>query len=110
MMLNVKAFGYKYGLPTDADLVFDVRFLPNPFYVEELRNLTGMDNEVYDFVMSYPSAREFLEKLSELFSFLIPKYVEDGRYSLTVGIGCTGAAPLRHNRKGFGRDFPKSKA
>lgn len=90
MMLNVKAFGYKYGLPTDADLVFDVRFLPNPFYVEELRNLTGMDNEVYDFVMSYPSAREFLEKLTELFSFLIPKYLEDGRYSLTVGIGCTG--------------------
>lgn len=90
MMLNVKAFGYKYGLPTDADLVFDVRFLPNPFYVEELRNLTGMDNEVYDFVMSYPSACEFLEKLTELFSFLIPKYVEDGRYSLTVGIGCTG--------------------
>jgi len=90
MHVILTSFGYKYGVPTDVDLVIDVRFLPNPFYVEELRNLTGMDNEVYDFVMSYPSAREFLEKLSELFSFLIPKYVEDGRYSLTVGIGCTG--------------------
>ncbi len=90
LVLNVKAFGYKYGLPADADLVFDVRFLPNPFYVEELRNLTGMDHEVYDFVMSYPSAREFLEKLTEMMEFLIPKYMEDGRYSLTVGVGCTG--------------------
>lgn len=90
MMIAVTAFGYKYGLPADADLVFDVRFLPNPFYVDELRELSGMDREVYDFVMSYPSANELLEKLTELFSFLIPKYLEDGRYSLTVGIGCTG--------------------
>lgn len=90
LVLNITAFGYKYGLPADADLIFDVRFLPNPFYIEELRELTGMDKAVYDFIMNYKSARDFLEKLTELMEFLIPEYIEDGRYSLTVGVGCTG--------------------
>lgn len=90
MEINITAFGYKFGLPADADLVFDVRFLPNPFYEDELRELSGLDQEVYDFVMSYPSANEFLDMLMELLSFLTPKYEEDGRHSLTIGIGCTG--------------------
>lgn len=100
MLLTIKAFGYKYGLPPDADLVFDVRFLPNPFYVDGLRALSGLDDEVYDFVMNYPYAGELLEKLTELFSSLIPKYIEDGRYSLTIGIGCTGG---RHRSVAFSR-------
>ena len=86
----VSAFGYKYGLPMDADLVFDVRFLPNPFYVEELRPLSGLDKPVSDFVMNCTDARRFLEMLTEMLKFLMPLYLEEGKYNLNIAIGCTG--------------------
>lgn len=89
-VVTVLSFGFKYGIPMDADLVFDVRFLPNPFYVEELKPQTGNDKPVYDFVMASESAKEFLKKLTDLMDFLIPKYMEEGKTSLVLGIGCTG--------------------
>lgn len=88
--LTFVSFGFKYGIPTDADLVFDVRFLPNPFYVEELKVLSGNDKPVYDYVMGEKSAREFLEKLVDMLSFLVPKYIAEGKTQLVVAIGCTG--------------------
>ena len=90
LAVTVTAFGYKYGLPMDADLVFDVRFLPNPFYVEELRGLSGLDKPVSDFVLGCGDARRFLEKLEELLRFLMPLYLEEGKYNLNIAIGCTG--------------------
>ena len=88
--VTVMSFGYKHGIPLDADLVFDVRFLPNPFYVEELRPLCGLDRPVSDFVFSYPQTRVFMEKVEELIDFLLPYYMEEGKLGLTVAIGCTG--------------------
>ena len=88
--ITVTAFGYKYGLPMDADLVFDVRFLPNPYYVQELRPRTGLDDGVRDYVFSGGAAGEFLEKLQDLVGFLLPKYVEEGKTALVVAVGCTG--------------------
>lgn len=88
--LTFVSFGFKYGIPTDADLVFDVRFLPNPFYVEELKPLTGNDPEVYDYVMKFPNAGEFLGKLKEMLDFLIPNYIIEGKNQLVIAIGCTG--------------------
>lgn len=88
--VNVLAFGYKYGIPLEADLVFDVRFMPNPYYVEEMRHLTGFDQCVYDFVMDSPDSREFMKKLTELIDYLLPRYQEEGKQSLTIAIGCTG--------------------
>lgn len=90
LMVNIVSFGFKHGIPQDADLVFDVRFLPNPFYIDELKTKTGLDKEVQDYVMAYPEANEFLDKLSDMISFLIPNYVKEGKYQLVVGIGCTG--------------------
>ncbi len=90
MAVTVTAFGYKYGLPMDADLVFDVRFLPNPFYVEKLRESTGLDRPVSDFVFSYEDARDFMSHLTNLMDFLIPLYIEEGKYMLNIAIGCTG--------------------
>ena len=90
LAVTVTAFGYKYGLPMDADLVFDVRFLPNPFYVEELRPLSGLDKPVSDFVMNCTDARRFLEMLTEMLKFLMPLYLEEGKYNLNIAIGCTG--------------------
>ena len=90
LMINIMSFGFKHGIPQDADLVFDVRFLPNPFYIDELKNKTGLDKEVQDYVMAYPEAHEFLDKLSDMISFLIPNYVKEGKYQLVVAIGCTG--------------------
>lgn len=90
MRINVMAFGYKYGMPVDADLVFDVRCFPNPFYIEELKYKTGNDKEVQDYVMSFPKAVEFMEKLKDMMNFLIPLYEEEGKVSLTIAIGCTG--------------------
>ena len=90
LAVTVTAFGYKYGLPMDADLVFDVRFLPNPFYVEELRPLSGLDKPVSDFVLGCGDARRFLEKLEDLLRFLMPLYLEEGKYNLNIAIGCTG--------------------
>ena len=88
--VTVMSFGFKHGIPLDADLVFDARFLPNPFYVESLRPLSGLDRPVAEFVFSYPQTRLFMEKLEELIAFLLPYYVEEGKLTLTIAIGCTG--------------------
>ncbi len=88
--VNFMAFGFKYGIPIEADLVFDVRFLPNPFYVAELRHKTGLDPEVQKFVYDNGDTRELLVLLTDLFLFLIPHYIEEGKHSLTIAIGCTG--------------------
>lgn len=90
LMINIMSFGFKNGIPADADLVFDVRFLPNPFYIDELKHKTGNDKEVQDYVMSFAEAGQFLDKLSDLLNFLIPGYVKEGKYQLVVAIGCTG--------------------
>lgn len=90
LMVNIMSFGFKNGIPADSDLVFDVRFLPNPFYIEELKNKTGNDTEVQEYVMSYTEAREFLDKLTDMVIFLIPNYVKEGKYQLVISIGCTG--------------------
>lgn len=90
LMVTVMSFGFKHGIPADADLVFDVRFLPNPFYIDELKHKTGNDKEVQDYVMGFAEAGEFMEKLTDLLRFLIPNYVKEGKYRLVVAIGCTG--------------------
>lgn len=90
LIVTILSFGFKYGIPADADLVFDVRFLPNPFYIEELKYKTGNDSEVQDYVMGFPEAEVFIDKLSDMLEFLIPNYVKEGKYQLVIGIGCTG--------------------
>lgn len=90
LSVNVMSFGYKYGIPLEADLVFDVRFLPNPFYVPELKHKTGMDSEVYNYVFSFPQTKAFVEKLEGLLSFLLPLYAEEGKSTLVIAVGCTG--------------------
>jgi UPF0042 nucleotide-binding protein len=90
LMITVLSFGFKYGIPSDCDLVFDVRFLPNPFYIEGLRSKTGNDKEVQDYVMGFDLAGEFLERLTDMVTFLIPNYVIEGKNQLVIGIGCTG--------------------
>ena len=90
LSVNVMSFGYKYGIPLEADLVFDVRFLPNPFYVPELKHKTGMDSEVYNYVFSFPQTKTFVEKLEGLLSFLLPLYAEEGKSTLVIAVGCTG--------------------
>lgn len=90
LMVTILSFGFKNGIPADADLVFDVRFLPNPFYIDELKHKTGNDTEVQDYVMSFPEALVFLDKLTDMFDFLIPNYIKEGKHQLVIGIGCTG--------------------
>ncbi|MBR1450862.1 MAG: RNase adapter RapZ [Lachnospiraceae bacterium] len=90
LYVTILSFGFKYGIPGDADLVFDVRFLPNPYYHENLRPLTGSDKEVRDFVMNFPEADSFLDKLEDMLTFLIPNYIAEGKNQLVVAIGCTG--------------------
>lgn len=90
LMVTVLSFGFKYGIPSDADIVFDVRFLPNPYYVEELRPLTGNDKKIQDYVMKAPEAEEFLERVDGLIQFLLPNYVKEGKSSLVIAVGCTG--------------------
>jgi UPF0042 nucleotide-binding protein len=90
MLVNVMSFGFKYGLPTDADLVFDVRFLKNPHYIPELREHTGAEKEVEDYVMTDPDAPLFLEKLKDFIDFTVPRYSCEGKSYLTIAIGCTG--------------------
>ncbi|MCI6163607.1 MAG: RNase adapter RapZ [Lachnospira sp.] len=90
LFVTVLSFGFKYGIPADADLVFDVRFLPNPYYVDELRPLTGNDKPIKDYVMKSEEANIFLEKLTDLIKFLLPNYVREGKNSLVIAIGCTG--------------------
>ena len=89
-IVTVLSFGFKYGIPSDSDLVFDVRFLPNPYYIPELKPQTGNDQPVYDYVMKAPQAVEFLEKLEDMLTFLIPNYIIEGKNQLVVSIGCTG--------------------
>lgn len=90
MSITVMSFGYKYGIPLDADLVIDVRFIPNPFYDEHLRCLTGCDTEVKDYVMDSPITKEFLIKYNDLLTFLLPHYIKEGKTHLVIAIGCTG--------------------
>jgi len=88
--ITIVSFGYKYGLPKESDLVFDVRFLPNPFYIDELKNSTGNDENVKDYVMSFETTSIFLEKLMDILKFLLPLYIKEGKSSLVISIGCTG--------------------
>ncbi|MDE6388127.1 MAG: RNase adapter RapZ [Lachnospiraceae bacterium] len=90
LMITILSFGFKNGIPADADLVYDVRFLPNPFYIDELKHKTGNDKEVQDYVMSFPESLVFLDKLTDMLDFLIPNYVKEGKHQLVIGIGCTG--------------------
>ncbi|MBR6521584.1 MAG: RNase adapter RapZ [Oscillospiraceae bacterium] len=88
--VNIQSFGFKYGLPADADLVFDVRFLPNPYYVPELTHQCGMDEPVREFIFQYEQTNEFMKKLQDLVGFLLPNYAEEGKPSVVIAIGCTG--------------------
>ena len=88
--VTVMSFGFKYGIPIEADMVLDARFLPNPYYIEALRNKTGMDHEVYDYIFQHSASREFLQHLNRLLSFLLPQYIEEGKSSFTIAVGCTG--------------------
>jgi len=100
MQIKTVSFGYKYGIPNDADLVFDLRYLPNPFYVPELRNLTGENNAVYDYVMGNDLAETLFTKLIDLVEYLIPLYIEEGKSQLVVAYGCTGG---KHRSVSFAR-------
>lgn len=90
MQVNVMSFGFKHGLPLEADLVFDVRFLPNPFYITELRHLTGLDGQVRDYVFQDGQAQAFMERLNAMVEFLLPRYAEEGKTALVIAVGCTG--------------------
>ena len=90
MSITVTSFGFKYGIPMEADLVFDVRFLPNPFYVEDLRHRTGLDEPVRDYIFSHEETHEFMDHLRRLMTFLLPRYVEEGKSTLVIAVGCTG--------------------
>lgn len=90
MTVNISSFGFKKGILLDADLVFDVRFLPNPYYIEELKELTGHDPRIQDYVMQFDEAQIFLDKMVDMVGFLIPQYVKEGKNQLVIGIGCTG--------------------
>lgn len=90
MSVTVVSFGFKYGIPLDADMVFDVRFLPNPFYVESLRRKSGRTTEVSEYIGKWPITHQFLEKLGSLIDFLVPNYVKEGKGQLIIAVGCTG--------------------
>lgn len=90
LMITVVSFGFKYGIPVDSDLVFDVRFLPNPYYIPELKKYSGNDKPINDYVMSFDVTKAFIEKLDEMLQFLIPNYVKEGKRQLIISIGCTG--------------------
>lgn len=90
LMITVLSFGFKYGIPSDSDLVFDVRFLPNPYYIDEMRALSGNDTLVSDYVMGFEAAQIFLDKLEDMVRFLIPNYILEGKNQLVVSVGCTG--------------------
>ena len=90
MTVSVTSFGFKYGLPLEADLVFDVRFMPNPFYMEDLRPRTGLDQAVADYVFHFPQTQDYMRRLEDLLAFSLPLYAEEGKTSLTIAVGCTG--------------------
>jgi UPF0042 nucleotide-binding protein len=102
MAISIVSFGYKYGLPVGMDLVLDVRFIPNPFFVHELRLLTGLDAAVREYVMAQPEARRFIDEVGSLFDFLMPLYQREGKSYLTVGLGCTGG---RHRAPVLAREL-----
>ncbi len=102
MVVNIHSFGFKHGLPPDADLVFDVRFLPNPYYIADLRPKTGLMPEVRDFIFSYRQTQDFYNKLEDLISFCLPLYFEEGKTSLVIAIGCTGG---RHRSVAVAREL-----
>ena len=90
LVITILSFGFKYGIPSDSDLVFDVRFLPNPYYVDELKAKSGNDKEVQDYVMGFEVSEKFLDKLEDLLNFLIPNYILEGKNQLVISVGCTG--------------------
>ena len=90
LIITVCSFGFKYGIPVDSDLVFDVRFLPNPFYIQELKEQTGNDSAVFNYVMGFEESNIFLDKLTDMLEFLIPQYIKEGKNQLIISIGCTG--------------------
>ncbi len=90
MVVNVISFGFKYGVPVECDLIFDVRFIPNPFYIESLKNLSGKNMEVVDYVMNTNETQTFITKITDLLDFLMPNYIKEGKTQLVLGIGCTG--------------------
>ena len=90
MTVTVTSFGFKHGLPMEADLVLDVRFMPNPYYIDELRHKTGMDAEVYDYVFGFQQTKDYMERLQALLSFSLPLYAEEGKTVLVIAVGCTG--------------------
>jgi UPF0042 nucleotide-binding protein len=102
MAISIVSFGYKYGLPVGMDLVLDVRFIPNPFFVPELRPQTGLDAAVREYVMAQPEARTFIDEVGNLFDFLMPLYQREGKSYLTVGLGCTGG---RHRAPVLAREL-----
>lgn len=102
MMVNVMSFGFKYGLPIDSDLVFDVRFLPNPFYITDLKQLSGLDEPVRDYVMENNLTIEYIKRLKDFIAFLLPHYVEEGKNSLVISVGCTGG---RHRSVAIAQDL-----
>jgi len=102
MMLSIISFGYKYGLPVGMDLVLDVRFIPNPFFVPELKPLTGLDPRVREYVLAQPEARRFVDEVSKLLEFLVPLYQREGKSYLTIGLGCTGG---RHRSPVLAREL-----
>ena len=104
MSVSIVSFGYKYGLPVGMDVVLDVRFIPNPFFVPELRPLTGNDPRVHEYVMAQPEAKRFIDEVGHLFDFLIPLYQREGKSYLTVGLGCTGG---RHRSPVLARELMK---
>jgi UPF0042 nucleotide-binding protein len=109
LSVNVKSFGYKYGVPIEADLVFDVRFLPNPYYITGLHDKSGLDADVYDYVFGFADTRAFFKMLCDMAEFLLPRYIEEGKRYLSVCIGCTGG---RHRSVAVARalcEFVKSK-
>src|SRR5208282_5998806 len=104
MSVSIVSFGYKHGLPVGMDVVLDVRFIPNPFFVPELRLLTGLDPRVREYVMAQPESQRFVEELGRLFDFLIPLYQREGKSYLTLGLGCTGG---RHRSPVLARELMK---
>jgi len=90
LMITILSFGFKYGIPNDSDLVFDVRFIPNPYYIPDMKYKTGNDSEVRDYVMSWKESQIFLDKMVDLLEFLIPNYIKEGKNQLVISIGCTG--------------------
>ena len=90
MQISVVSFGFKNGILKDTDIVMDVRFLPNPYYVKELKEKTGLDKEVQNYILSFKESQEFADKIADLIKYLIPKYIKEGKSYLTIAMGCTG--------------------